>query len=80
VAQEPTFKLPINLILLDGVGAVLLALGLAEHFACLDVLPTALGFEYRAYVLMAAGILLMLPLVLYMLNWARRRSEGHVLK
>lgn len=29
---------------------------------------------------MAAGILLMLPLVLYMLNWARRRSEGHVLK
>jgi hypothetical protein len=29
---------------------------------------------------MAAGILLMLPLVLCMLNWARRRSEGHVLK
>ena len=80
MSQEVPLKLPINLILLDGVGAVLLALGLAEHFAGLDVLPTALSFEYRAYVLMAAGVVLMLPLVLYILNWARSRSEGSVLK
>ncbi len=80
MAQEASLKLPINLILLDGVGVVLLALGLAEHFAGLDVLPTALSFEYRAYVLMAAGVVLMLPLVLYMLNLVRSRSEGRVLK
>jgi hypothetical protein len=80
MSQEVPLKLPINLILLDGVGAVLLALGLAEHFAGLDVLPTALSFEYRAYVLMAAGVVLMLPLVFYILNWARSRSEGSVLK
>ncbi|PKO91096.1 MAG: hypothetical protein CVU15_11905 [Betaproteobacteria bacterium HGW-Betaproteobacteria-1] len=80
MAQEAPFKLPINLVLLDGVGAVLLALGLAEHFAGLDVLPTALSFEYRAYVLMAAGIVLMLPLLFFVLNWVRSRSEGRVLK
>lgn len=80
MAQEAPFKLPVKLVLLDGVGAVLLALGLAEHFAGLDMLPAALSFEYRAYVLIAAGAVLMLPLVLYMLNLARSRSEGRVLK
>lgn len=80
MSQPAPFKLPINLILLDGVGAVLLALGLAEHFAGLDMLPTALSFEYRAYVLIATGVVLMLPLVLYILNSARNRSEGRVLK
>lgn len=80
MTQEPTFKLPINLILIDGVGTALLVLGLAEHFAGIDVLPTALNFEYRAYVLMAVGVILMMPLVLYFLNLARSCQERQLLK
>ncbi|HEY8353864.1 MAG TPA: DUF1418 family protein [Methylophilaceae bacterium] len=80
IAQEPTFDLPKNLILLDVVGSVLLALGLAEHFTGDSLLPTAIDFEHRAYVLIAAGIALMLPLLLFVLNWVRSRSEGRVLK
>ena len=80
MTQATPFKLPLQLLLLDWVGAVLLGLGLAEEFAGVDILNGVLDFAYRPYVLMVAGTLMMLPMLLFILNAARSRAEGRVMK
>lgn len=80
MTQQPPIKIPINWILLDGVGAVLFALGAAEHFAGINLLPASIGFEFRGVVMMIVGVLLMLPFVLAMLNQVRARTETKVIK
>jgi hypothetical protein len=80
MTQQPPIKIPINWLLLDGVGAVLFALGAAEHFADINLLPASVNFEYRGVVMMMVGVLLMLPFVLAMLNQVRARAETKVIK
>ncbi|TNF07793.1 MAG: hypothetical protein EP323_02565 [Gammaproteobacteria bacterium] len=63
-SKEKKFNIPVSLILLDMFGAVLAAigiLGLMEEGALGD------------YLLLAGGILLMMPLVLHILNRMRDR-------
>lgn len=73
--DKPTFKMPLALVVLDGLGAALLGLGAAKYFANIDILPVKLQFESYAIVLMFAGGLLMLPMLTYVFGKIRENSE-----
>ena len=73
--DKPPFKIPLTLVLLDGLGAVLLGLGAAKYFAGIDMLPAKLHFESDAIVLMFAGGVLMLPMLTYVFGKIRENAE-----
>ncbi len=80
MSDKPIFKLRWDLLLLDGIGATLFALGLAEKVAGLDILPTALQFDDTGWVMIILGVLLMLPFMLNFLGQIRDRTEGQRFK
>ena len=80
MAENAPLKLPMNLILLDGVGSVMLVLGAMEYFTGMDILPASLAFEHRGIILMVLGFLLMLPFLFFILSWVRSRTEAQVMK
>lgn len=55
----PTRKLPWPLFLLDGIGAVLLGLGAAEHFGKLPLLSRVINVPNIAVIAMGVGGVLM---------------------
>lgn len=73
--DKPPFKIPLILVLLDGLGAVLLGLGAAKYFAGIDMLPAKFHFESDAIVLMFAGGVLMLPMLTYVFGRIRENAE-----
>jgi uncharacterized membrane protein YidH (DUF202 family) len=73
--DKTPFKMPLVLVILDGLGAILLGLGAAKYFANIDILPAKFQFESYAIVLMFAGGLLMLPMLTYVVNKIRENSE-----
>ncbi|MGQ0443397.1 MAG: hypothetical protein ACT4OH_08175 [Methylophilaceae bacterium] len=68
------FKLPLGLLLLDGIGSILVGLGLAIKFGAFE-LPSALQFAEEGLVLIIIGVLLMLPLLIHLFARARERAE-----
>ncbi len=80
MSDKPIFKLRWDLLLLDGIGATLFALGLAKKVAGVDVLPTALQFDDTGWVMIILGVLLMLPFMLNFLGQIRDRTEGQRFK
>jgi len=70
-------QLPWRLLLLDLIGTLLIATGLYEMFnPGTDLLPDAVSFSYHEWVLIAAGLAIMLPAaggLLTFLARARRR-------
>ncbi len=80
MSDKPIFKLRWDLLLLDGIGATLFALGLAKKVAGLDILPTALQFDDTGWVMIILGMLLMLPFMLNFLGQIRDRTEGQRFK
>jgi hypothetical protein len=74
--DKAAFKLRLDLLVLDGIGAVLLALGIAKMFAGLDLLPLAFQFDETGWMMIVLGILLMLPFMLNFLGQVRARTEG----
>ncbi len=80
MSDKPIFKLRWDLLLLDGIGATLFALGLAKKVAGLDILPTALQFDDTGWVMIILGVLLMLPFMLNFLGQIRDRTEGQRFK
>ena len=76
MSDSPVFKLRWDLLLLDGIGAILFALGLAKKVAGLDILPPALHFDNTGWKMMILGVLLMLPFMLNFLGQIRDRAEG----
>lgn len=73
--SKPPFKMPLSLVILDGLGTALLGVGVAKYFANIDVLPVNFQFESYAIVLMFAGGLLMLPMLTYLFGKTRENSE-----
>lgn len=63
-----------TLLLLDIIGAILLATGLAELAAGLVLIPGPLRFPGIAWVFVGAGLMLLLPLPLSLLSGNRRKS------
>jgi hypothetical protein len=67
-------RLPLRLVALDAIGTVLLGVGLAEWFAGTALVPATLRFDNYPVAMVAAGALLMLPLLTFILRMARERS------
>lgn len=80
MSDKPVFKLRWDLLLLDGVGATLFALGLAKKVAGIDILPATLQFDDTGWVMIILGVLLMLPFMLNFLGQIRDRTEGKQFK
>lgn len=77
--EKNAVAIPPQLIALDFVGALLVGLGLAKHFANVDVLPAGLLFENYALVFIVIGGAMMLPMVLHILNLTSETNEGQKL-
>ncbi len=78
--EKSAFKLPLGLVVLDGLGTILVGLGLAKMFAGLEILPTALQLDEKGWTLIISGVLLMLPLLLHIFAKVRERAEEKLLK
>lgn len=76
MSDKPVFKLRWDLLVLDGIGATLFALGLAKKVAGLDILPPSLRFDSSGWTMIIVGVLLMLPFMLNFLGQIRDRTEG----
>lgn len=67
-------KIPAAMLAADAMGAILLGLGLAEHFANTNLVPASLQFQYYTFVMMVAGVALMLPFLIYIIKTAVERK------
>ena len=76
MAKKPPLKIPLDLLALDFVGVLVLALGILEGFTDKNVFPDALKFEHYPWVLIVVGVLLMAPLVLYLIRSVTKGPKG----
>ena len=74
MSEPRKLSIPMQLIIMDAIGAVLLGVGVAELFANTNLVPAAWRFENYAIVMIILGIALMLPIITYMLSG--RKSSG----
>lgn len=74
------YKLPLSLVVLDGLGALFLGLGLAKKFAGIDFLPTSFQFDKNGWILIIIGVLLMLPMLLHLIAKMREHVERKLIK
>lgn len=68
MSQPKKLKVPVRLIILDGIGAILLGLGIAEQFANTNLIPISWQFTNYAMFMIIFGIAMMLPMVTYILS------------
>jgi len=66
--EQTKLSIPASLIALDGIGALLAALGLAEWKVHLGWVPEAWRFPHYAQAMLATGVLLMAPMVVYLIG------------
>lgn len=76
MSDKSGFQLRWDLIILDGIGTLLFAFGLAKKVLGVDVLPSTLQFDRTGWLMMILGVLLMLPFMLNILGQVRNRTEG----
>jgi hypothetical protein len=60
-----SFAIPARLIVLDVIGALLLAIGLLKVIAGMELLPQSLRFEGYGFACMVGGVMLMVPLMVH---------------
>jgi hypothetical protein len=68
-------KLPLHLVLLDGIGAILLGLGLAKMLAGIDIIPAGWLLDTQGWTLIVIGVALMLPMLVHVMVTIRHRAE-----
>jgi hypothetical protein len=68
--------IPPKLLILDGVGMVLLGLGLVKYFADVDVIPANLRFDNYDVAFIIAGIAMALPAILHVVNKTIKRNRN----
>ncbi|MHB8535673.1 MAG: DUF1418 family protein [Sulfuricaulis sp.] len=73
--EKNSMFFPPVLLILDIIGTVLLGLGLAKHFAHIDVIPATLRFENYGPVLIGVGAALMLPIMVHIVNRAKNGAQ-----
>ncbi len=71
-------KLPVSLVLLNGIGGILLALGLADIFGDIKLLPEALRINNYQIIMIVIGILLELPFILYIIKHATGKGTREI--
>jgi hypothetical protein len=73
MTQQTPFKLPIKLLILDGIGSLLIVLGVLALVADLHLLPAAWRVARYDIVLIILGATLMLPMLLWIMEQVKRR-------
>lgn len=73
MTQQTPFKLPIKLLILDGIGSLLIVLGVLALVADLHLLPAAWRVARYEIVLIIVGATLMLPMLLWIIEQVKRR-------
>lgn len=71
--KPASMKLPPILLVLDLMGTAIVALGLFELYADPGWFPPALQFRHYPWVLIAIGVALMLPALVFLMRAAFRR-------
>ncbi len=71
-------KLPFSLILLNGIGGILLGLGLADMFGNIQIVPEALRINNYQTIMIVIGILLELPFILFIIKHAMGKGPREV--
>lgn len=80
MAEQTGFKIPLGLLVLDGIGAMLVGLGLAKMFGDVDIVPANLLFDDKGWTLVIVGGLLMLPFMFNFFSQIRARAEQNIVK
>lgn len=80
MAEQQGFKIPLGLLVLDGLGALLMGLGLAKMFAGINIVPASLQFDQHGWTLIIVGGLLMLPFMFHFFAQIRSRAERNMVK
>ena len=74
--KQQALPIPVHLLLLDMLGVALVGLGLFELFGGQDsVLPAFMADPLMPWVMIASGVLFMLPMLAHVIGLARRRSR-----
>ena len=73
--KDNKFKIPVYMIVLDLLGAVLAALGLVEWFTHLSYTPEQFKFEYYYIAMVVCGVLMMIPMHLYIFSFALNKRD-----
>lgn len=73
-------KLPTNLIVLDFIGTILIALGLIKMFGGIEIIPSQYLLDDNGWTLILVGVCLMLPFILFMVQLMRQRAEQRLVK
>ena len=68
MGKSKALKIPMQLIVLDTIGALLLGLGIAEQFAKTNLVPQPWQISNYAIFMVIFGIAFMLPMVTYILS------------
>lgn len=73
-------KIPINLIVLDFIGTILIALGLIKMFGGVEIIPSQYLLDDNGWTLILVGACLMLPFILFIIQLIRQRAEQRLIK
>jgi len=63
---------------MDGIGAILIALGIADLFGGFNIVPDPLKFNNYEIAMIVIGIALMLPFVLHIIKSAQGKSPKEI--
>jgi hypothetical protein len=73
-------KIPINLIVLDFIGTILIVLGLINMFGGIDIIPSHYLLDDNGWTFILVGGCLMLPFILFIIQLVRERAEQRLIK
>ncbi len=75
--QTPKFPFPIPLLILDGIGSLMLAVGVVVLVSEPDGLPGFLKWASEDGIwLLVSGMALMLPMIVFIIQKARGRNAS----
>ena len=78
--NKASLKIPINLIVLDFIGTILIVLGLIKMFGGIEIIPSQYLLDDNGWTLILVGACLMLPFILFIIQLVRERAEQGLIK
>lgn len=73
---RPGIRIPLQYLVMEGVGAILAGIGIARVFAGVDLLPWRVPFEHYGEALIVMGVALGAPLVVHLVKGAAAKQRG----
>ena len=78
--NKASLKIPINLIVLDFIGTILIVLGLIKMFGGIEIIPSQYLLDDNGWTLILVGACLMVPFILLIIQLVRERAEQRLIK